>query len=42
MKVFDWGYSKEGYEVFNYGVFGKFYVKKDGKVYYIDEILKNL
>lgn len=41
MKVLDWGYSKEGYEAFNYGVLGKSYIKKDGKVYYTDEILKN-
>ncbi|AZT91287.1 extracellular solute-binding protein [Caldicellulosiruptor changbaiensis] len=41
MKVLDWGYSKEGFAAFNYGVEGKSYVVKNGKVYYTDEILKN-
>jgi len=41
MKVLDWGYSKEGYMAFNFGIQGKTYVMKDGKPVYTDEILKN-
>lgn len=41
MKVLDWGYSKEGYMAFNFGIEGKTYVIKDGRPVYTDEILKN-
>lgn len=41
MKILDWGYSKEGYMVYNFGIEGKSYVMKNGKPTYTDEILNN-
>jgi len=41
LKILDWGFSKEGYMAFNFGVQGKSYVMKDGKPVYTDEIMKN-
>ncbi|ADQ05924.1 extracellular solute-binding protein family 1 [Caldicellulosiruptor hydrothermalis 108] len=41
MKILDWGYSKEGYMVYNFGIKGKSYVIKNGKPMYTDEILNN-
>jgi putative aldouronate transport system substrate-binding protein len=41
MKILDWGYSKEGYLAYNFGIEGKTYVIKNGKPVYTDEIIKN-
>lgn len=42
MKILDWGYSKEGYEAFNFGIKGKTWnINKNGEPQYTDEILKN-
>lgn len=41
LKILDWGYSREGYMAFNFGIEGKSYVVKNGKPVFTDEILKN-
>lgn len=38
MKILDWGYSKEGYLAFNFGIEGKSYVMKDGKPTYTEMV----
>lgn len=42
MRILDWGYSKEGYMTFNFGILGKTYkLNEKGEPQYTDEILKN-
>jgi len=38
MKILDWGYSKEGYMVYNFGIEGKSYVMKNGKPVYTEAV----
>ena len=41
MRLLDYGYSDEGYMLYNFGIEGKSYEMKDGKPVYTDEIFKN-
>jgi len=41
MQILDWGYSKEGYLAYNFGIEGKSYTMKDGKPVYTDIITNN-
>lgn len=40
-RFLDWGYSKDGYMLYNFGIEGLTYEMKDGVPYYTDEIKKN-
>lgn len=40
-RVLDFGYSKEGHELFNFGIEGKSYNRQGDSYIYTDEILKN-
>lgn len=41
LRLLDWPYGEEGFEVFNWGEEGVTYEWRDGKKYYTDEILNN-